>query len=491
MRLRSFVAWAVSLVLVGSLSVGAYGLCRNLEKGRIYGANRVETSIAIAKAAFPGQAQSVYLARMDVFADALAGGALMDGPVLLVPRDGQVPGNVAVEIKRLNPKRVVALGGPAAVSEQMLASAAGGRETGRLGGADRVETSIKIATKRAEQAPVTEVYLADGKGDSGQGSPDPLAGGSLTKGGIYIYMPGSELRLKQAIDQVNAPKVMALGGPASVSEQHLYEMAGDRETGRLSGVDRYATASIIAQAAFPEGAEVAYIANSENYADAVSGGSLKDGPLLLVPSSGVVPESVKNAVIGLSAKKVVALGGPAAISEDVLDQAALRKNCGVGLRVTQDQVRQALIDKINANTRGYAPGKPLKKYSQWLETRAQGMFDDSNWSDVYPLTKYYADNAYNRAFQRLAVSRNSSRVCGKYFEGYGRIDTSDCFDSATCVIDHIRNADIFLPHRGRTALDGSCVDTFEGSSLATDSNTEYGIAVEITPNQVRYAWKAE
>jgi hypothetical protein len=92
--------------------------------GRLSGPDRIATAVAISQYQFPGGAAEVYLARADNFPDALAGGALTKGPVLLVPSCGELPAVVKAEIARLNPAKVVALGGTAAVCDAMLTQAA-------------------------------------------------------------------------------------------------------------------------------------------------------------------------------------------------------------------------------------------------------------------------------------------------------------------------------------------------------------------------------
>jgi len=85
--------------------------------------------VAISRQAFPDGATAAYLARADVAADAVAGGALTDGPVLLTPactggpRD-RLPLSVGAELARLDPERILALGGVTAVCDGLLASAA-------------------------------------------------------------------------------------------------------------------------------------------------------------------------------------------------------------------------------------------------------------------------------------------------------------------------------------------------------------------------------
>ena len=94
------------------------------QTGRLSGPDRFATAVAITRAAYPNGADVIYLARADDFADALAGGSLSDGPILLVPACGTLPTVVADEIRRLDPQRVVALGGTVAVCDEMLAQAA-------------------------------------------------------------------------------------------------------------------------------------------------------------------------------------------------------------------------------------------------------------------------------------------------------------------------------------------------------------------------------
>lgn len=93
------------------------------DTSRLAGDNRILTAIEIAQRAFPDGADVVYLARSDIFVDAVAGGVLTDGPILLVPTCGDLPEAVATELGRLDPDEVIALGGGAAICDAMLAAA--------------------------------------------------------------------------------------------------------------------------------------------------------------------------------------------------------------------------------------------------------------------------------------------------------------------------------------------------------------------------------
>lgn len=85
---------------------------------RSAGTNRYATSAAVVAAAFPGPVDTVHVATGTDFPDALAGvpaAARGRGPLLLVRPDA-VPAEVASELERLRPARIVVLGGERSVS---------------------------------------------------------------------------------------------------------------------------------------------------------------------------------------------------------------------------------------------------------------------------------------------------------------------------------------------------------------------------------------
>lgn len=90
---------------------------------RLAGPDRYSTAVAISKSAFPTPGVPiVYVASGTGFADALAGAAAAGhrgGPVLLTASSSMSPAVIA-ELKRLDPQRVVVLGGPAVVSSNVV-----------------------------------------------------------------------------------------------------------------------------------------------------------------------------------------------------------------------------------------------------------------------------------------------------------------------------------------------------------------------------------
>jgi hypothetical protein len=93
------------------------------DPARIGGANRFEAAANISATFWqPGEATTVYIANAAT-PDALVGGASVDGPILLVGYGDQVPAATLAEIDRLAPVAVVALGGPASVTDTQLTAA--------------------------------------------------------------------------------------------------------------------------------------------------------------------------------------------------------------------------------------------------------------------------------------------------------------------------------------------------------------------------------
>ncbi|WP_291040285.1 cell wall-binding repeat-containing protein [Herbiconiux sp.] len=86
---------------------------------RIDGPDRYTVSAAVAARAFPQSVYTLYVASGAVFPDALSGSAAAiaeDAPVLLIQKDA-IPAPVAAQLDRLNPYRIVVLGGPNTLSE--------------------------------------------------------------------------------------------------------------------------------------------------------------------------------------------------------------------------------------------------------------------------------------------------------------------------------------------------------------------------------------
>ena len=92
---------------------------------------------------------------------------------------------------------------------------------------------------------------------------------------------------------------------------------------RLSGTNRFETAVAVSRHRFPDGAARAYAASADMSPDALVA-AFDDGPTLLVPPCGTVPEAVFEELDRLGSDEVIVVGGTAAVDHAVGRQLAAR-----------------------------------------------------------------------------------------------------------------------------------------------------------------------
>lgn len=190
---------------------------------RIQGASRYDTAIEISRRTFTPGVEAAFIATGADFADALTGAvaaAGRGGPLLLVPPIDAPDADRAVqaaigELRRLEPDRVVLLGGHAAVAPATAAAIDDALDVPveRLGGEDRFATAAAVA----KQAPASGlVYLA-----TGASYPDALSATTLaaTAPGPLLLVRGSVLPMsvRAVIREIAPDEVRIVGGPTAVS----------------------------------------------------------------------------------------------------------------------------------------------------------------------------------------------------------------------------------------------------------------------------------
>lgn len=294
------------------------------DTGRLSGGDRWTTAVAISRHAWPDGADTVHLVRgLPPLVDALAAGTLVDGPALLVPPCGDVPAAVIDEVARLDPRTVVAVGGEGAVCDRVLAEVADGRVRDRVAGRDRFDTAVAVSRRVFPAgAPVVHLARAD------EPLVDALAAGTLADGPVLLVPACGDVpaTVRDEVDRLDPDAVVALGGTSAVCDDLLRDVADGRPVRRLAGSDRWATAVAISEHAWPDGADVVHLARGvEPLVDALAGGTLTDGPVLLVPPCGDIPDVVQGELTRLDPDRVRGLGGPGSVCDDVLRSAARRR----------------------------------------------------------------------------------------------------------------------------------------------------------------------
>lgn len=125
---------------------------------------------------------------------------------------------------------------------------------------------------------------------------------------------------------------------------HDYEYVA---TERLAGDRREATAAVVADAGWPDGAEEVLLAAAGSFPDALAGGPLAaavDGPLLLTGADGL-SEATAGALADLDPETVTVLGGESAVGDAVRGQL---EEEGYGVRRIAGRERTATAAAIAA-----------------------------------------------------------------------------------------------------------------------------------------------
>lgn len=250
-----------------------YGLIQapsNTSKvSRLGGKDRFEVAVNVSKTGWQ-KSDTVILANYLAFADALSAAPLAykyDAPILLTPPD-RLEEKTRNEIKRLNPKKIILVGGQGSITPNVSNElrALGITDVSRIGGNDRFEVSQKIA----EKFPKTEkIVIANGLN-----FPDALAiAPYAAKEGIPILLTTPN-RLpeptKKAISSLQEMSTIVSGGPASVSSNQFPNFLSPQ---RIDGKDRYQVAENVIQKLNLQPKKV-FFATGLTFADALTGSVL-------------------------------------------------------------------------------------------------------------------------------------------------------------------------------------------------------------------------
>ncbi|WP_422386845.1 cell wall-binding repeat-containing protein [Agromyces albus] len=290
---------------------------------RLAGTDRYATSVAISKSQFNPGVPVAFVASGVNFPDALAGApvaGISGGPMLLTDPNG-LPDSVRAELERLQPQRIVVLGGTATVSssvEAQLDTIRPGAIT-RLAGPDRYATSVAISESQFEPG-VPVVFIA-----SGAKFPDALAGApvaGITGGPMLLTDPnGLPDSVKAELERLQPKRIVILGGTSTISDAVEAQLQGLQPGAftRLAGSDRYETSALISASQFQPGVPVVFIASGAKFPDALAGApvaGITGGPMLLTDPNGL-PDAVKAELERLQPKRIVILGGTSTVSDAV------------------------------------------------------------------------------------------------------------------------------------------------------------------------------
>ena len=288
---------------------------------RIYGKDRIDTSIQIAKS-YIKTSEFAILANQNNFPDSLSATVLskkFNAPILLTDAK-KTDKSLIQEIKRLQTKYFVKIGGEKSISNEVAKQLLPEKSKVRsFKGADRYATNAEII-KEFKDADTCIIA-------SGENFADSLSiGAYATKNGYPIVLVQKNKIndvTKQALKDSKIRKCYIVGGENSVSKSLEKELPQVIE--RIAGNDRYETSLKIADK-FYKDAEGAYLASGEVFADSLAINPIAakfDVPLILTPKDKL-PQKTLEYLEKSKIIQVAIIGGEKTVSKQI--QQELAKN---------------------------------------------------------------------------------------------------------------------------------------------------------------------
>lgn len=314
------ITGAIAPAAVGSVLVGG---ATDINVERVAGVDRYKTAAIISAKAYPTTAEVVYVASGTNFPDAVsaAPAAVHENAPLLLTQPGELPASTRAEIVRLDPEKIVVIGGSGVVSNAVrdaLKSLA--PSVVRVAGIDRYATSIALARYAFRASGASTAYIA-----TGNAFPDALSAGAAAGSidGPVILVNGSastaDSATRSLLSDLRVSTVKVVGGTVAVSAGIATSLGGGGKTvTRLSGSDRFATSVATNANAFKSSPTV-YLATGYNYPDALAGSVLagaQPAPMFVVPTT-CVPSGVLSQLDAVGATDVVLLGGTTVLQTGV------------------------------------------------------------------------------------------------------------------------------------------------------------------------------
>jgi putative cell wall-binding protein len=188
----------------------------------------------------------------------------------------------------------------------------------RLAGPTRYETASEIALN-GYSAGVEKLFIT-----TGAAFPDALAVGAVAAADEYpilLTKPGSlPATTRDALVALQPQEIVIIGGPAAVSEGVAGALASYGPVSRLGGINRYETASMVAENLF-NNPQTVYLAYGYSYPEAVSAAvaaGTTAGPLILTDDDNLTGFA-KSYLSTLNGVDVVIVGSTSAVSSSAAD----------------------------------------------------------------------------------------------------------------------------------------------------------------------------
>ena len=341
---------------------------------RIYGKDRIDTSIQIAKS-YIKTSEFAILANQNNFPDSLSATVLSkkyNAPILLT--DSKVADKSLIqEIKRLQTKYFVKIGGEKSISNEVAKQLLPEKSKVRsFKGADRYATNAEII-KEFKDADTCIIA-------SGENFADSLSiGAYATKNGYPIVLVQKNKIndvTKQALKNSKIKKCYIVGGENSVSKSLEKELPQVIE--RIAGNDRYETSLKIADK-FYKDAEGAYLASGEVFADSLAINPIAakfDVPLILTPKDKL-PQKTLEYLEKSKIIQVAIIGGEKTVSKQIQQELA-KNNQEVATTVTFTYTKDGKkVTRELTNAEANELAKLMNEHDKYVkDQRLKSIFDN-------------------------------------------------------------------------------------------------------------------
>lgn len=427
------VAGLAAAVFLAWLQAQPAGASHGIDVDRLAGDDRIATATEVAHAAYPEGADTALIAQAGDFPDALAAAPLARqrrAPVLLTDGDELSP-RTRQALDELGVNKALIVGGPAAVSEdvaEQLEDEVGSVD--RVAGENRYETAALVARRieAAEGSGIGELrrrrtaFVANGaRFADALAASSPAASQDNPFPILLTHQDRVPAATRQALADLDIQRAFVLGGPEAVDPRVEEQLTGEPHfvtVTRLGGDDRTETATAVAYRARSAGPDPGFgydgqrvlLARGDDFADAlVSGplGGLTEAPILLTHD----PETLGDHTAAWLAddcpaiESIRAVGGPAAVADDVLAAAG---DCHEG-RLSHDYL--------------VAPQEPVtlepgESYEMDGPARHDAHFDEAVDLALFPCDNLDKVRIEGRSASRFADADGDGRA-----DGLGTTDT--------------------------------------------------------------------
>ncbi|WP_346962122.1 cell wall-binding repeat-containing protein [Clostridium sp.] len=282
---------------------------------KLYGKDRYATAVEVSKAGWKNSDMAV-IANGSSFADALVASPLAanyDAPILLTEA-GKLTQETKTELKRLGVKTVYVVGGITVVSDATVKEMANmGVDVVRLGGANRYETSLEVATHLDRQKNVENIYVAGGYAPADALT---IASKAAVDKTPIILVENKEVPKKVLswLKNQNLKSAYVIGGETVIKNSVMKDLnkitSEDITNNRIGGADRYETNALVIEKLFAKEQNSIYVTESMKLVDSlvVSPLAAKTGSPVIITDNDL-STSQKSIADKMLVKKVVEVGG--------------------------------------------------------------------------------------------------------------------------------------------------------------------------------------